>query len=50
MLEQAVYAGRNHAFILAATLIAFAAFAALAAPARPSDVARVGLGHVDRGH
>jgi virginiamycin B lyase len=41
MLEQAVYAGRNHTFSLAC---AVAATALLAAPARAADVARVPLG------
>jgi virginiamycin B lyase len=41
MLEQAVYAGRNHAFSLAAALAVAAGFAA---PAQAADVARVPLG------
>ena len=41
MLEQAVYAGRNHTAILA---VAFATLAMLPSAARADDVARVGLG------
>jgi streptogramin lyase len=41
MLEQAVYAGRDHTSILAAVLLGLAL---LAAPARANDVARVPLG------
>jgi streptogramin lyase len=41
MLEQAVYAGRNHSFSLAAAL---AIAAGIAAPAQAADVARVPLG------
>jgi hypothetical protein len=42
VLEQAVYAGRNHTAILA---VALATSAMLASPARADDVARVGLGN-----
>jgi hypothetical protein len=41
MLEQAVYAGRNHAFSLAVALIALPATASAASA---EDIARVGLG------
>jgi virginiamycin B lyase len=41
MLEQAVYAGRNHALSLAAAVLALSM---MAAPARAEDVARVALG------
>src|SRR3954447_18222538 len=41
MLEQAVYAGRNHAFSLAVTVIVLLA---TSTPARAADVARVPLG------
>ena len=41
MLEQAVYAGRNHALSLA---VAVLGLGTIAAPARAQDVARVPLG------
>ncbi len=41
MLEQAVYAGRNHTFSLAVACVVAALFAS---PARADDVVRVGLG------
>ena len=44
MLEQAVYAGRNHAFSLAVAVLALFAAPASAKPPAPVGVGRLGLG------